>query len=99
MIIADIKYSGTFIDKPNTRRIMVDEDIIAAEKALPNGKIEKLTAGDLFKFFYLKKSYVTENIDVEDQLTPEHFEIWFREKYLRNTNIYDKIISIAYTRQ
>lgn len=99
MIIATIKYSGTFVDRPNIKRIEIDENQIAAEKPLPNGKTEKLTAGDLFRVFHLKKSYVFQNIEVEDQLVPEHFEAWFKAKYLTSSNIYERIINIEYSRE
>lgn len=96
MIVATIKYSGTFVDRPNIKIIEINEDTPAMERSLPNGKTAKITVGELFKLFYLKKSYVSTNIDLEDQLIPEHFELWFKEKYLKNSNIYEKIISIDY---
>lgn len=97
MIVVTIKYSGTFVDRPNTKVIEIDENIPAMEKTLPNGKNQKITAGELFRIFYLKKSYVSNDIQVEDQLTPEHFEMWLREKYLKRSSIYEKIINISYS--
>jgi hypothetical protein len=97
MIVVTIKYSGTFVDRPNVKVIEINEDTPAMEKTLPNGKNEKITVGQLFRIFLLKKSYIPINIELEDQLTPEHFEIWFREKYLKHSSIYEKIISMDYS--
>lgn len=98
MIRASVTYCGALVDKPITRFIDIDENMVAAEMPLPSGKTRKITAGELFQVFFLKKSYITENVETETALLPEHFELWIREKYLKKTNIYDKIIRIDYTR-
>ena len=97
MIVVTIQYSGTFVDRPSIKTLEINEGMPAMEKQLPNGKNQKITVGELFKIFYLKKSYVSSDIPLEDHLTPEHFEIWLREKYLRHSSIYEKIINISYS--
>lgn len=99
MIVATIKYSGTFVDRPNTTRIRVDGTQVATEKLLPNGKTEKISALDLYRLFKSKRSYTTLNIEVEDQLPMDLFETWFKLKYLKGSSIYERIISIDYTEE
>jgi desulfoferrodoxin (superoxide reductase-like protein) len=103
MIEAVIKYSGTFVDKPSIARIQIEDDMVAAEEMMPNGKTRKITAAELYKIFYLKQAYIPtiENNSDEEMLTqhpilPEHFEEWIRLKFLKGRNFYDKIISIDY---
>lgn len=96
MIQATIKYSGTFIDRPNIHRISIDENDIAAEKALPNGKKVTITVGKLYNIFWTKQSYSVDGTEPEDEILPEHFEMWFRKKYLETQNYYERIISIEY---
>lgn len=107
MIEVTIKYSGTFIDRPNIKKILIEEDIIAAERPLVNGKTEKITVGELYKIFWLKHGYVPSigtdinadsEINPDDDILPQHFELWVKKKYLEGKNFYDKIISIDYNR-
>ena len=105
MIEATIKYSGTFIDRPNVIKILIAEDTVAAEKPLVNGKTERLTAGDLYRVFWLKHGYVQSidtdlNVDPEinpdNDILPHHFELWFKKRYLEGKNYCERIISIDY---
>lgn len=99
MIIATIKYSGTFVDRPNIFNINLDESIIAAETSLANGKTKKWTVGELYDIFMNKDSYIKENIDTDDLLTKEHFDLWFRTKYIKNKNYEQRLISLDFKRK
>tara|TARA_R110000868_G_scaffold410415_1_gene698390 strand:- start:52 stop:351 length:300 start_codon:yes stop_codon:yes gene_type:complete len=95
MIVATLILNGFFVNKPRIFNIEMDEDDIAMEKKNETtGKHEKLKIGQLYSIFSRKQDYIRDASDPEDHITPEYFEMWFYEKFIKNSGL--QIISITY---
>jgi len=96
MIEAIIKYSGPFINKPKIVSLSFKEDEIAMERKNDDGKFEQITVGNLFDAYISKASYVLTSEETQYDIPKEYFDIWFRGKYLKNTTMESRLISIQY---
>lgn len=83
MIEAKLTITGFDINKPLIRYITVDESILAIEKKNERtNRYERLTVGELYDIFRTNSSYIRDASDPTEHITPEHFETWFRAKYI-----------------
>jgi hypothetical protein len=83
MIEAKLTLSGFDINKPLTRYIHVDESVLAIErKDEQTNRYVRLTVGELYDIFRKNSSYVRDASDPTEHVTSEHFETWFRTKYI-----------------
>lgn len=91
MIQAVIKSTGTFIDKPRTTQILIEDESVVAvrRKNEETNQIEQFTIAELFDSFYKKSGYNSFGPD------SKLFEDWFSQKFLKNKN---NIISIEFNR-
>lgn len=97
MIEATIKYTGSFIDKPSTTKIVIeDENVVAVRrKDDETNKIEQLTIEQLFDSFLKKSNYLKGG---QGEVDYTLFESWFSQKYIKNSSLGNRIISIEYKR-
>lgn len=87
MIEAILTICGFDINKPKTFSIFVDEKKLAIErKNEATNRYERLTVGELYDIFRKNSSYIRDASDPSEHVTPEHFETWFRSKYIIGTS-------------
>lgn len=99
MIIADISYIGTFIDRPNKVRFTFSENDVAMErKNETTGKSEKVTVGELYDVFSKRNQYVNDPSDPEDWIDGTYFEEWFYRTHIANQHFRDKITNQTFQR-
>ena len=97
MIEATIKYTGSFIDKPSSIKILIrDESVVAVRrKDEETNKIEQLTVEQLFDSFLKKSNYLKGG---QGEVDHTLFESWFSQKHIKNSSLENRIISIEYKR-
>lgn len=96
MIIATIKTTSTFVDRPKVTEIHINENIIAGEKPNGMGKLEKITIGQLYDLYEKGNQYIKDSSDPEEHLTPDLFEKWFYKHYIHEKGIMQRVISIEF---
>lgn len=100
MLRAVVKTTGYFIDKPRLSSILIEnEDEIAIRRKNPEtNKIEQFTIRELFDSFSKNSSYVRNEGDKEQPITPDLFPTWFNNRYVRGKPIESSLIDIKYER-
>jgi hypothetical protein len=99
MIIATIKTTSTFVDRPKVTEISIDENTIAGEKPNGMGKLEKITIGQLYDLYAKGNQYIKDASDPEDHLTPDLFEKWFYKHYIHEKGLMQRVISIEFKKE
>lgn len=98
MIFATIQLSSMFVDRPQTMVIPISEDTIAVEFQGEDGRLKKVTVGELYDIYKKGWQYFRDSSDPSTHITGIMFEQWFYGKHIHEKGLMQRVISIDYKR-